>query len=447
MNKIRTDFLASIEGWVCDGYSLNVAYLALLSSDGIMRLLGLSVSTGPQSIDPAFGFAVQSARIAAGQIIRNCASKDEILAFLRQASSGHVTVGKEVFSFDAVESGFETEQADYMRWEYDLHLRVSGVPTNVIDFDLPSIDRELRLLDPPFDGVVDLAQWLGLSGKHSILATARAELRVKPPVDIVLDSSSLKNDILTLRLVAHPELDIRAISIAIRSVPGVGITARRQIGEYITWSHGTDSLLHGEAVVNLKNSDNVLVIVSAGVNTVRRQWLIDPVKARNTRAFAAKHFDQDFRQLRRALLDEGKDSSKFEQAVASLLYLNGFAAAVQQESDAPDILVSTPAGRLLLVECTFRVADFASKLGKLVDRRISLIRELNNNNHTARVYAVLLCRVMPDQLVYDSDELQRRGVILLTQKDIEQSLQNLAYPPDPDDFLSKLDFTHAPADQ
>jgi hypothetical protein len=116
----------------------------------------------------------------------------------------------------------------------------------------------------------------------------------------------------------------------------------------------------------------------------------------------------------------------------------GFASAVQLETEAPDLLVATPAGRLVLVECTLKVADFRTKLGKLVDRRASLQREMTKTGHPAQMYAVLICRVPADQLVIDVAELRQHGVILLTLSDIENGLMRVHGHNDPDEMLAGL---------
>src|SRR5690606_14745229 len=105
---------------------------------------------------------------------------------------------------------------------------------------------------------------------------------------------------------------------------------------------------------------------------------------------ATQVFDKDIRMVRQAVLDS-TDSARFELGVSTLLFLLGFSSAVQLETNSPDIIATTPGGRVVLIECTLRVADFSSKLGKLVDRHRMLLKTFEEGNHYAEVYGVLIC--------------------------------------------------------
>ena len=169
--------------------------------------------------------------------------------------------------------------------------------------------------------------------------------------------------------------------------------------------------------------------------TVRRQWFIDPAKARNNRYLAVQHFDRDLRMVRAAVL-ESSDSVKFEHGVASLCFLLGFTPSVQLETDAPDLVVATPGGKLILVECTMRTSDIATKIGKLVDRRGSLSKHLAASGHPAEVNAVLVCRSPVDQLPAQATEAARNMVILLTNEDLLAAFDRVRSPVDPDEVLA-----------
>lgn len=69
----------------------------------------------------------------------------------------------------------------------------------------------------------------------------------------------------------------------------------------------------------------------------------------------------------------GKQRDDFESAVALLLQVLGFApahiGAMSGWNDESDILVSCPAGEVIIIECTTGVPD-DEKLSMLVSRRI-----------------------------------------------------------------------------
>lgn len=436
--QVSSDFFAALGGWACDGYSLSINYLALQNTAGVMRLLRLAIIASPLPVKETLAFSVRTERIAAGAIVRNNVTRSEVSQVFNDAAQGTIIVDEEVFAFASRQISFESHLSDRVRWEYDLHLRINAPLTEGCKYDVTSFDRELRIVTPPFDGLQDLTSWLGLGGeKNQPTDFGKAELVVKPPVDCIIDETRLRDDRLHIVLAAHAGLDAAALNVALLATPGLGLTSRKQVAADIAWVVGEHGLLRGTGEILLENADSALLMLSLGDKTVRRQWFLDPVKARNARVFAAKHFDKDLRYLRRALLED-KDGPRFETAVCALLFLLGFAPAVQIETEAPDLLVATPAGRLVLVECTLKVADFRTKLGKLVDRRSSLIREMERTGHTAQLYAVLICRVPLDQLVYDPEELTQHDVILLSQPDVETGLSRVDAHNDPDSMLSDL---------
>jgi hypothetical protein len=188
------------------------------------------------------------------------------------------------------------------------------------------------------------------------------------------------------------------------------------------------------ATLKLENADNVLVMLMLGSETVRRQWLTDPAKARNYRFLAVEHFDADLQKIREAVL-KSTDARKFEQGVASLLFILGFSPSVQIETDSPDLIVSTPGGRLIIVECTTRIADVALKVGKLVDRRGSLEKALAESAHPGSVRAALVCRLPRDQIAAEDAYIKAQKVLLLSSDDLISSLNRVRHTVDLDQLF------------
>jgi hypothetical protein len=190
--------------------------------------------------------------------------------------------------------------------------------------------------------------------------------------------------------------------------------------------------------VKLKEADSVLVMLTAGATTVRRNWFIDAAKARNHRYTAVQHFDAELKMVRQAVL-EANDSTRFELGVASLLFLMGFSPAVQIETNAPDLIVMTPAGRLVVIECTLRIADFAAKVGKLVDRRGALNKTLQGGGHLFGVVAVLVCGLPKDQIAAQKVLLYSSKVVLIAREDLAEAFHRVRVPVDPDELLRQVE--------
>ncbi len=333
---------------------------------------------------------------------------------------------------------FYTEMSQRERWFSELHLQVSGDRRQLPSPNLfATIDNTLRASQPPFDGLADVTSWLGLSAPDASVTPPSIGIRVGPPVDLIFDRCALVDDRLHLTLHAHPKFDVANVGLALRSVPGNGLDARKQVSSEIRWSRVRNGRREGTAQIDLVHADNVLSILMIGSSTVRRQWFLDPTKARNNRLLAIQHFDKDLRMVRNAVL-ESSDSSKFEQGVAALLFLLGFNPCVQLETDSPDLIVTTPGGRLAIVECTTRIADFASKVGKLVDRRGALSKSLVASGHPALVSAVLVCRLPRDQIAAYANEVRAHNAILVTREDLAAGFDRVRFPSDPDRILEEV---------
>ncbi|MBT9539129.1 hypothetical protein [Thiobacillus sp.] len=435
-NDIRkTTFLQAAEAWVCNGYSLDVRFLA--SPDGIMDA---SIALNPLPSEKDTSFQIDGDGWHVGHIQEFPRNKRVLLTLLSNAVDGVLTLpGKrltlplpERASLDLYSNTSHSEP-----WYSPLHLRISGgrIPLPA-QTQLRGFDNALRVANNPFDGISDVTAWLGLVSPLANSNPPSINIHIGPPVDIIFEKCSLIDDRLQVTLHAHPKFNVNDVALMIRTVPGAGLNARQQIASQIRWGRVKDGLRVGTANIVLTHADSVFGVLMIKSSPVRRQWFIDATKARNNRFLAIQHFDKDLRMVRNALL-ESADSSKFEQGIAALLFLLGFTPVIPIETNSPDIVVTTPGGKLIVVECTTRIADFASKLGKLVDRRGSLSKSLASSGHPASVFAVLVCRLPRDQIAAQVDQLATHNALLATREDIESGLDKIRYPNDPDQMLDK----------
>lgn len=427
-------FFTAFEDFVHEGYSVSLRYIALRTTSESMCLVGFSVSAGPLPVDESLSFHLENSHVVTGLTNLNNQNADDILSLLKNGANGSFFRDEKEYKFWSRPYCYSSELDDSTRWEYDAHLRGEVAKSTTLRFDFSCIDRLLRIADTPFDGVSDLATWLDLPNPSTQEFAPSVDLRVRPPIDCFVQDTFLRNDCLSITVGRHPTLDISGIRVAVRSVPGRRLSSRLQIANSLQWGSSSAAIDIGKAVVKLEDAEAALVILSFAGKTIRRQWFSDPVRARNSRTFASRHFDCELRQVRRALL-EGTDSAKFELAVSSLLFMLGFAPALQLETDAPDIIATTPGGQMILIECTLRTADFAMKVGKLVDRRNGLQGQFDSEKHFARIHAVLVCRVRREQLVYDANNFNKLGIRLVTLNELETALERVNNPDDPDSYF------------
>ncbi len=360
------------------------------------------------------------------------------MAMLTAATGGRIDAGNLSLELSGTEDlDVYSEMTHRDRWFSPLHLRVSARRAIAPSASLvASVDGALRRAVPPFDGTEDLAKFLNLDAQFFGARAPAISLSVSPPVDLIVDATSLSKDTLTATVRAHQNLDLSRVDLAVRAVPGQGLASRQQVASSIVWGEPEGYLRTGKASISLPNSDSVLAMLSLNAFDVRRHWVVDPPKARNARFLAINQFDVDLRKLKEALLD-ASESRKFEQAVGALLYMLGFSTAAPIESDAPDLVATTPAGQSVIVECTLKIADFANKVGKLVERRTALSKALAAANLPATVIAVLACRLPRDEIAASTKSLREFNVLLLAAEDLSSFLLRARFLSDPDALLNE----------
>ena len=430
-------FLEAAESWVCDGYSLDIRYIA--DTDGAeKRIFSAMITLNPLPTKIDLGFQIECSRFSIGQIQRLRESKKSLLRMLTKATTGTLELPNEQCMLQAVQShDFYSEMNQRERWFSELHLQVIGSDRPaILTTELVNLDNKLRLSNPPFDGLADAASWLGLNPPGTTRVLPSIDMRVGPPVDLIFDRCGLIGDRLSLILHAHPKFDVTRVGLAVRATPGNALDARRQISNEIRWGRVRDGRREGSVQLSLQQADNVLAMLMIGTSTVRRQWFIDPGKARNNRLIAIQHFDKDLRMIRQAVF-VSSDSAKFEKGVAALLFLLGFSPAIQVETDAPDLITATPSGKLAIIECTIKISDFTSKLGKLVDRRSALSKSMDTSGHPALVSSVLICRLPRDQIAAHTELLRAHNTILIAGEELEAAFNQVRFPNDPDRLLDE----------
>lgn len=428
-------FLRAADAWVCDSYALDIRYLADVNG-GKATIWDASFTLNPLPPQKNLSFCINSARFVVGQVQLPRMRKSALISLLTCAATGEIKVAGYIARLAADQPlAYHSEIIFRERWFSELHLQVIGTQRPLpATIELAAIDNELRGSEPPFDGLADAAAWLGLSAPGTMTNPPSIGIRVGPPVDLIFEGCRLADDRLMLTLHAHPKFDVSRVGLAVRAVPGDALNGRKQIADTIKWSRVREGRRVGVAHITLEGADNVLAMLLIEGSTVRRHWFIDPAKARNNRLLAVQHFDKDLKMIKQAVL-ESTDSVKFEHGVAALLFLLGFTSSVQLETDAPDLIVTTPGGKLAIVECTTRISDFATKVGKLVDRRGALSKQLSASGHPGQVAAVLICRLPRDRIAAQADELRTHNIILLAGDDLIRGFDNVRIHSDPDNML------------
>lgn len=418
---------------LCDGNFVDIRYMASESPQGL-SLLEATILLNPLPHESDNNLSLQVPGFHAGQLQLEGVSKAAVLAIVADALNGSVTVGQNTYSLPR-DSAFTIREGplDQGGWFTPLSAQVFGTTTDTL-LNRKSIDDALRRSVPPFDGIEDVGTWLGLRPPDgSTLSTIT--ILSNPPVDLLTDLSALRDGRLSLILHALPTADRSQVTVAVRTVPGGGLKGRVQLTDAIEWGEVKDGRISGRLEVTLPEATGALAMLLIGNSTVRRNWFVDSTKSPNVRYAAVQQFDPSLRMVRNGLF-EAADSHRFEDAVSALLFLLGFASTVQLEKDSPDLIVVTPLGKVLLVECTTRVADVFAKVGKLVDRRGVLKQALSDAKAQGEIFAVLVCRLPRDQIAA-LDEIKKAGVILIAREDLEEGLTRALLPANPDQIVDE----------
>ncbi|GMG95093.1 hypothetical protein SGO26_01845 [Cupriavidus metallidurans] len=444
-NDIRQAFRDGAAGWLCDGYAVKVSYVARTveqQQGSRAELWGAMVAVSGEPPREGIDFEIQIDDAIFGHTEYRVKSRGDLEEFLQNAALGILRVRDQSFwladdprnsRLGAAAKRFEI-LSERDTWFSPLHYRVRA------DFQAPfptrsvyALDTALRRADPPFDGLADVAQSLGINIAGALVEPT-ISISVSPPADLIMESCKLSNNELTLVIHAHPNLEISCLDVSVRAVPGKNMQFRHRVSGNFTWTD-LDGRKTGVATVDLEDANSALVMLVVGKHTVRRQWFLDPTKAPNLRLVAMNTFDKDLRRFKAALFDTDQ-SRHFEQAVAGLLFMLGFIPAAPNETDAPDLIVMTPGGRLVLVECTFKTSEIENKIGKLVDRREALKKAIGSSSHLTDPVAVLVCRVPRENIVHAS-AAKDYEVLLLTGENLEEGLTRTHLRNDPDQLIEQ----------
>lgn len=419
-------FKGAVAKWLCEPYSAEIKYIALKNGDSSHKILSCALFLWPTASLTPVSTKIYTSQIVAGHEHFSNISLKGLHELISGIESGNLELGNLSLTLEQKsELSFYSEMISNDRWFCDAHLIVRGGNQHQFSaIELANLNNELRLNDLPFDGVTDLLNYLQLPNCISSGENPRLEVRISPPIDLILNECHLAKGKLQLTLHAHPSLNLNDVSLALRTF-SEGHSTRKQIAKEVEWVANGDKQI-GIYKQDIHDAFASQAILMLAKNPVRRQFFDDITKVPNRRLSVLSFFDKELKRLKSCLA--GTDAVAFEKAVNSLAYLLGFSGHILNESDAPDIILSSPNENLVIIECTTKVSDFENKLGKLVDRKNSLIKELENSGDSRKVYGYLICGLPRDQIVTDEKKLASHKVTLLTRESLHELLERLKFP-------------------
>lgn len=287
----------------------------------------------------------------------------------------------------------------------------------------PHLDWELKSASIPFDSLGELLNEYSLGGYKGDTAHIEVVASAVAAVDfnaVVLGESAMPAIFLANAL--NPEdchLGYRVL------LHGQVIERGTINGSKMEWQP-CESYIRGVGTLSIP-SGAVLQCFATYRGFVHHQgWIADPALSQNPRRAALEEFDNKFAVLRDFLFEEQKqrkDARDFEIGVAWLMWMLGFsvahAGATSRTSDATDIMATTPAGHMALVECTTGHIKAETKLAKLVERAQTIRRRLDaSGNRHIRLLPVIVTTLGRDEIKAELDQARQLGVAVATREDL-----------------------------
>ncbi|HDR8937560.1 hypothetical protein LGM38_02285 [Burkholderia vietnamiensis] len=294
--------------------------------------------------------------------------------------------------------------------------------------------NDLRSAATPYDSVADVAGELGLRNVRWDMCVL--DISAQPIVSIDT-SRTIQGTSATLGLVAPKDTDVTPARLGYRVQSADGKILKRGAidGADLEWRN-CGVLSVGEHQLDVPRGAAIQCFASYNGQWLHQGWITDPLASINARRVIHETFDDELSQTERCFFDRKtreRNGRVVEAGIANLLYMLGFAVdplAATHMTDGPDVLASTPAGDLIVVECTTGAMQNDGKLSKLLSR-LGMVRDRlgSTGNSHIRLVAVMVT-TLDFENVTDLKQATDNGVIVLTSENIASLMGRTKSVPD-----------------
>lgn len=306
------------------------------------------------------------------------------------------------------------------------------------DFDLDrNIQWELRAAVEPFDTFNELANDFLLAGPSN--GSSFVEFVAFQTVRIIPHLSTVKNGIATLSIAMAEGLNPAKFRLGVRQDISGAITRFSINGTDFDWQT-LDNQLVGTATINI--DEQAYLQCFATYNDVSHgfYWVYDQTRSKNSRMGAYRSLDPSLEKLTQLLLIPDKrkgGASDFEKAAQWLFWLLGFSPVLLDTqsglNEAPDMILATPSGHLVVVECTTGNLKAGHKIAYLVERTEKVRQTLTSSGQPhIRVLPLMITSLPPDQIRIDLPGANNAGIVVIHSDEIEKLLHDIGFPVDPE---------------
>lgn len=413
-------FQSACQAWSCEDVFVEVRLIARPGSDR-NKILKASLQVGVFPDVPTAKLSTE--KIVVIKMILGPLSAEEANALLTNATLGKIAIDGITYSLPDGAISYYSKVPTDDEWNYSLNLTCRSDERETQGSLLWSeVNSLLRCAETPFDGISDVSSFLGLPNPSSSMEP-QIDIYAHAPAELDIARSKFTDGKLELTFHATPGLDLNKVSVGLRWAPVVA--DRHQAAHLVRWQEADGKSREGHLTERREGVDGALVMLSVGGYPVRRQWVVGGHRAKGVREAAIQAFDHGWEKLRDSLINNQKDSRGFEKAVATLAFLLGFQVAPYTDGEAPDLVLFTHSGRVILVECTLKTSDVRSKMGKLVDRRGAVSDHLSKIGVAATVVCLLVCQSTRERILVEEEDLKKASVLLVAQENLNNFLMRI----------------------
>ncbi len=299
----------------------------------------------------------------------------------------------------------------------------------------PVLDWALRSADAPYDNLNELSIDFGIG---CLIEPSTIIEAVAPSVVAIDLSNQVTGGTARIGVLATKGIDRSKVSIGYRVLDKGVVTARMSVdGLLLDW---VEEEVRDVASTEIAVPPASIVSCYAryeGV-TYHSGFIVDPSLAQNPRRAAYERFDPELKALAEALAtNERKRAREVEPAVSSLLWMLGFntchLGGTKVLQDGPDILGATPAGHVVVIECTTGTLKAESKMPKLLARTVAVREQLSKSGHAhLRVLPVMVTTLPRDEIASELSDAVSNGVYVIAGDDFQGAIGRTLIPPHAD---------------
>lgn len=202
------------------------------------------------------------------------------------------------------------------------------------------------------------------------------------------------------------------------------IDRKRLMGSELTWaSHG--GFDYGQ--FPLSRTPDTYVYCVASYDGVAQQygWLTDAAGSHNPRRRAFEAVDENLDIVRSIIGNtarKGVQARDLEAAAGVIFWMLGFSVvhlgSVPKLQDAADLIVTSPSGQMIVVECTISLLH-SDKVSQLHDRTREIRRSVDLSGHQSlKILSALVTCEPAEDVAIQRQDIEKHGILVMAREEL-----------------------------